>query len=407
MNEIAPWATNLASKLITEPLRRTQLFSEADEALLAAVASVAVRRVFTRREMVVREGDPGDRMFVIIEGRARVFVASPGGKEVTLATLGPTDSFGELSLIEGTPRSASVEAASETLVVFGIGRDVFFDLLQKSPSLVEALLVSMSRTIRRITEHTAEFAFFDVHQRAARYLLELCDRSHPDGDDYRFGLARVQADLINLLGRNAEAVLQVLNSFEVMGGLRIQEEDIVIRNPDVLRDQVENQSGWSALASSSMLDPLTELANRRLFNDRIVAAFSRAIRLRKPVGVIMIDLDHFKAINDTMGHPVGDMVLSTVAERLKGSIRKHETAARLGGDEFALLLEDFTDDKDLELVAARVLEEIKKPMAGGLTVGGSIGWASIVPESTSTVEDLMRRADEAMYKVKRARHASR
>src|SRR4030081_173777 len=128
------------------------------------------------------------------------------------------------------------------------------------------------------------------------------------------------------------------------------------------RDVTERRRLEEELAHQAFRDSLTGLANRALFQDRLTQALARRARSREPVGVLMLDLDGFKAINDTMGHDAGDEVLVEVAARLGACVRPGDTVARRGGDEFTILLENMGDPSVIELVAARVAEHLRKPL---------------------------------------------
>ena len=151
-------------------------------------------------------------------------------------------------------------------------------------------------------------------------------------------------------------------------------------------------------------DPLTGLANRALFSDRLDHAVRRQNRDLKPLAVLSLDLDGFKQVNDTLGHPAGDELLIRVAERLVGCLRSTDTVARLGGDEFAILMEQGADDA--LLTAARVLETLRSPfMIGGrpLAVHASVGITTAAAEDTDVAaDDLLKQADLALYAAKNA-----
>ncbi|HEX6459663.1 MAG TPA: EAL domain-containing protein [Thermoleophilaceae bacterium] len=150
----------------------------------------------------------------------------------------------------------------------------------------------------------------------------------------------------------------------------------------------------------ALTDPLTGLANRALFMDRLDHSLARAARRGAAVSVIFVDLDRFKLVNDTLGHAEGDKLLFDVAARIRGCLRRAETAARLGGDEFAILLEEARDEMAAAHVAQRVASALREPFMLGdreVFVTCSIGIA------VGTVEDaetLLRNADVAMYRAK-------
>ncbi len=155
----------------------------------------------------------------------------------------------------------------------------------------------------------------------------------------------------------------------------------------------------------AMHDSLTGLANRSLFHDRTDYALRLATRTREPVGLIGLDLDGFKQINDTLGHHTGDLLLKHVADRLIACVRETDTIARLGGDEFAILMPNVTSVDDAAEVAGRVLSAIREPVQlDGQTVevGASIGVA-VFPAHGDRIEQLVQRADAAMYTAKRGK----
>jgi diguanylate cyclase (GGDEF)-like protein len=152
------------------------------------------------------------------------------------------------------------------------------------------------------------------------------------------------------------------------------------------------------LRRQALEDPLTGLANRTLFKDRVEHALERRRDNGKAIGVAFLDLDDFKTVNDSLGHAAGDELLVTVARRLKESVRTSDTVARLGGDEFAVLLDDV---EDVAVPAHRILQALGTPISlegKSVTVYGSVGIA--LHESGQTAADLLRNADVAMYKAK-------
>ena len=165
-----------------------------------------------------------------------------------------------------------------------------------------------------------------------------------------------------------------------------------------------HRGGREAIAKEhqALHDALTGLPNRTLFRDRIEHAMDTAGRGDRSAAVMLIDLDHFKEINDTLGHHAGDRLLQQVARRLSESLREGDTVARLGGDEFGVLLPALERPGDASVVAGTLLSRLREPFSiEGLTleVDGSIGIAS-APEHGTGVEQLIQRADIAMYAAK-------
>jgi len=159
-----------------------------------------------------------------------------------------------------------------------------------------------------------------------------------------------------------------------------------------LRHGVERSRRERALAHQAMHDALTGLPNRALFADRLHQAMNRLARTQTCLAVMFLDLDDFKAVNDTRGHAAGDNLLREVAARLGIALRGGDTAARVGGDEFVMLCEDVAGVEDAERIAERLL--------AGLPISASLGVALAV-DGRESAESLLRDADAAMYAVKR------
>ncbi|MFZ2853033.1 MAG: EAL domain-containing protein [Rhodocyclaceae bacterium] len=168
------------------------------------------------------------------------------------------------------------------------------------------------------------------------------------------------------------------------------------------QDITERKQAEERLRFLASFDPLTGLPNRSLFQDRLSHALVHADRSHGQVGLIFIDLDHFKTINDTLGHAFGDDLLKQVAQRLSDAVREIDTVARLGGDEFTIILEDLHSADDAALVAGKVLEAMAPAVCLGaheLYITASIG-ITMYPDDANQVATLLRNADTAMYRAK-------
>jgi len=177
-----------------------------------------------------------------------------------------------------------------------------------------------------------------------------------------------------------------------------------------LLEQELNTAHQEAAATrmASLHDPLTSLPNRSLFNDRLKHGLAQAKRHGWTLAVMFIDLDGFKAINDSYGHTAGDQVLKTIASRLKSMTREDDTVSRHGGDEFLYLLMELKQDSDASVIAEKIMARVGEPFeletaAEPVTVSVrcSIGIA-IFPRNGSTDRLLIASADKAMYRAKRA-----
>lgn len=186
-----------------------------------------------------------------------------------------------------------------------------------------------------------------------------------------------------------------------IGDLARAFRDMRLQISEQISELRDNQDELEHLAQH---DPLTGLANRRKFQERLDHALAQARRVPQTVSVLFIDLDRFKIINDHHGHEVGDVVLQTVARRLLAVLREVDTVARIGGDEFVALLGAPANPEQLEAIARKLLQVLGEPMSLeglNLDLGCSIGIASY-PDHASTATDLLAAADHAMYEAKTA-----
>ena len=168
-----------------------------------------------------------------------------------------------------------------------------------------------------------------------------------------------------------------------------------------LRDMTDRKGMEEQLKRLALHDPLTLLANRSLFRDRLEHAVAVSKRNGRGVAVMFVDLDNFKKINDSLGHAHGDRVLHKSAQRLVKATRNGDTVARLGGDEFAVLLENLTDKQQVVEIAARIVEALQESLdlpGTDMRVAASVGVAFATADDG--VEELMRNADIAMYSAK-------
>lgn len=169
-----------------------------------------------------------------------------------------------------------------------------------------------------------------------------------------------------------------------------------------IRYAMERQRATQRITQLAHYDHLTGLANRGLFYERLNCAVARCHRNDTAIALMFLDLDHFKDINDTLGHEYGDSLLKTVAGRLKKCIREIDTGVRLGGDEFAVLLEQIVSIEDVASVAQRILHLLAQPVIikqHQLHVTGSLG-ITIYPWDSANPQELLSHADAAMYRAK-------
>lgn len=215
-------------------LERASLFRDLDEATRARLAERAIERSYKKGQLIFYQGDPAEALFVVIEGRVKVVVTSEEGDEMLLVTLEPGDTFGELALIDGEPRSASAETLEATKVLM-LTRTTFLDTMHQSPALTEALLRSLGAVLRRLTEQTADLVFLDLHGRVAKLLISLAEKASSNGDEVELDLNLTQTDLASMVGGSRQSVNQILRSFERRGYLEMHGRKLILKAPDALR----------------------------------------------------------------------------------------------------------------------------------------------------------------------------
>jgi diguanylate cyclase (GGDEF)-like protein/PAS domain S-box-containing protein len=170
----------------------------------------------------------------------------------------------------------------------------------------------------------------------------------------------------------------------------------------LVRDITERKSAEQQIEYQAYHDALTGLANRRLFQEHLSLALALAQRRRTLVAVLFLDLDHFKVVNDSLGHSVGDALLNQIARRLKAAVREGDTVARVGGDEFTIVLQEVQRREEAAAVANKVLATVAEPVQVNghrLYITTSIG-ITLFPEDGDDAETLLRNADSAMYRAK-------
>jgi diguanylate cyclase (GGDEF)-like protein len=211
-----------------------------------------------------------------------------------------------------------------------------------------------------------------------------------------------QAFFITLTFGIAAIVLALLVAWNTLRKIKLKSQQI---SSQVAELEISHE----ALRVEATHDPLTGLANRRLFYDRLQQAIRHAHRYGGKVGILYVDLDRFKDVNDQHGHHVGDAVLIEVAQRLLDCVRESDSVARLGGDEFVVLLEGIQDRQDCVTAALKIEQSLAHATRFDdlhLDIDASIGQA-IYPDDGSDEDTLMRAADAAMYRVKSGSESER
>ena len=333
----------------------------------------------------VRQGETADSLLMFVVAGIPVGDADTRYAMRTLAHQVAL-ALGSAELSEEVHRQAS-EARFSTLVANAT------DLI--TVLRADNTIAYQSPSIERVLGYTAD----EVIGRSFETLL------HPEEQGR---LLRRLSDGAGATGRPEviECLLQSkdgeLRYFEILHSNLLDDEAVrgVVLNG---RDVSERKEFEEQLAHQAFHDPVTHLANRALFNERVRHAVARSLREGIGMAVVFVDLDDFKTVNDSLGHAAGDRVLLEVAQRISASIRAADTAARFGGDEFAILLEDVHDIQSAAETAERILEALGRPLNldhNDIVIRASLGISVAEAGAGTDADELIRNADAAMYIAK-------
>ena len=298
-----------------------------------------------------------------------------------------------------------------------IGIDAIHDgkilIVDDQPGHITALTGLLSANgYRRISATTNGCAVAAMH-RANRYDLILLDMHMPDISGLEVMKQLRTADpehylpVIVVTGdqHSRIAALEAGARDFIMKPYDFVELDARVRNTMEVRLLYKSvNENRRLMEQQAQHDALTGLPNRRLLLDRLENTLEQARRHQRQVGLLYMDLDGFKEVNDRYGHACGDQLLVQVAERVRNAIRRADTVARIGGDEFIVLLPEVCDVSDAERPAKKLLSVLRTPFAlpeGEVQISGSIGMA-LYPENGDDMERLIASADTALYSAKRA-----
>jgi diguanylate cyclase (GGDEF)-like protein len=272
----------------------------------------------------------------------------------------------------------------------------------------EAMLSRVASAARRITPPPALGTRSVRDATVASHLLALSSPHVVSVASDPLGRA-----MLGIAGLASGVLVPITARNELFGALLVGLGELDPVPDDTTRERLAGVAGLAATALEGMTlldeirhqalhDPVTDLANSRLFEDRVTHALSASRRNPGTLGFLFVDLDRFKAVNDTHGHTVGDMLLREVAARLQSLLRDEDTVARIGGDEFGVLLPHAADLADVERVAEKIVVAMRQPFEVRglrLSVGTSVG-VTTFPEPGDTYDSIMSRADSAMYQAK-------
>jgi CRP/FNR family cyclic AMP-dependent transcriptional regulator len=216
-------------------LREAPLFRELDDEAAGALRASLTEARLRRGEVLFREGDSGDKLFIVTEGKVKLGKSSSDGRENLLAILGPGQMFGELSLFDPGPRSATVTAVTDC-VMQSLSHDELLKWLTGRPAVARGLLAQLGSRLRKANDVVADLVFSDVPGRVAKALLDLASRFGRTADDgVHVHHDLTQEELAQLVGASRETVNKALADFASRGWLRLEPRSVVILDPDRLR----------------------------------------------------------------------------------------------------------------------------------------------------------------------------
>ncbi|MDO8615817.1 MAG: Crp/Fnr family transcriptional regulator [Dehalococcoidia bacterium] len=220
-------------------LERVPLLAALTPADREVLAAAAGHRRFRRGDIIFHKEDPGHALFIVQDGTVRIYVPGSQGTDLTLAVLGPGDFFGDLSLLDGRPRSASAAAGSDCSLL-ALERSDFLNLVRSRPDAAMAVLTVVAQRLRETDEMASDLAFLDAGGRVAKKLLELA-ASHgvPRPDGVRIDVALTQEELASMIGVTRESVNRNLSDFRRAGLVRNEGRRLVIQDAAALRRRCE------------------------------------------------------------------------------------------------------------------------------------------------------------------------
>jgi CRP-like cAMP-binding protein len=217
-----------------EVLRRTELFGSLSDDELQRLAATSRTRTYRRGQYLWYQGDPGDSLLVVCDGRLKVVLGSEAGDEAVLHSVGRCEVIGELAVLDGAPRSASVVALERTTAVV-LPRAAVFDAMARHPAVLDAMLRALGRLVRRLTETNGDLVFLDLGGRLAKLLLRLAQGRAPDGDGVVLDTHLTQSELAAMIGATRPAVNRVLRLFAERGLITVDGQVIVLKDLPGLR----------------------------------------------------------------------------------------------------------------------------------------------------------------------------
>ncbi len=211
-------------------LANAGIFEGLDSAQIDALARMAVRKTYRTREIVLRKGDPAMQMYVIAKGRLKAITAGAEGRQAALSIMGPGEVFGEVALLDGEPRSATITALEPCELII-LNRNDFYHFLERNPSAAIGLLQVLARRLRRLSERVEDSTFLEIPGRLAKALVRLAQRYGRDvGDGTRIELKLSQQELGDLVGATRESVNKQLRAWQSDGLLEQEKGRVILKD---------------------------------------------------------------------------------------------------------------------------------------------------------------------------------
>jgi CRP/FNR family cyclic AMP-dependent transcriptional regulator len=221
---------NPRAKAVAELLKDVPLFAGLTDDDLARLSLLLTEKHYPRETVIVSATDPGDALYIVADGEVKVSLWSDSGREIILSTLGPGSFFGEMSLVDGEPRSANVACLTDSLLL-RLGRREFLQALRSYPTIAINVMTEICVRLRRADESIGNLALLDVYGRVARYLLERCEE---EGDEVPEGqlLKKVptQQHIASRIGTSRETVSRALSEFQRRGFIEQRGKSLLVRD---------------------------------------------------------------------------------------------------------------------------------------------------------------------------------
>jgi CRP-like cAMP-binding protein len=219
--------------------KKVSLFSSLDENMLQEIASITSEKLYRKNEVIFHQGDPGSVLFILKSGTVKISLFDQTGKEVILKMLYENDFFGEMSLLDGHFRSATITAL-DACKALRIKREDFIRLIKEYPSMAFNMLIAVSRRLRKADEKIASLTFSDSYGRVAKVLLDLIEKKREEEPSLAHVLALTfsRQELANMAGVSRETFTRMLHEFQVQGCLKVEGKKILVIDEAVLKREV-------------------------------------------------------------------------------------------------------------------------------------------------------------------------